>query len=176
MHKLPLLKFRLAFSTEHIIDFKFKFRARTTDAQPEVLLFRDLWALLIDIGGDETPNNDGEVLNTNSLSPPVETYWNKDNDMAWALSCDSGDSPSDLKAFMKRLYAATNSPLRIEGQPGISFKEYYNTLLETPMIFDSAEQVCSAHCCVITLTTFVVPMYYRGVCGSSDGLSSMVLK
>ena len=108
-------------------------------------MFRDLWALLDDIGGDETPNDDGEVLNTNSLTPPKVTYWNKDNDMAWALSCDSGDSPSDLKVFLKRAYAETNSPLRLEGQPGISFKEYYNTLLETPVIFESAEQVRVAH-------------------------------
>jgi hypothetical protein len=91
-------------------------------------LFRDLWALLIDIGGDETPNEDGQVLN-------------KDNNMAWALSCDTGDAPSDLKAFMKRVYAASNSPVRLPGQPGISFKEYYNTLMSTPMIFESANQV-----------------------------------
>ena len=113
----------------------------TTDLQPEVLLFRDLWALLIDIGGDETPNEDGQVLNTNALTPPKETYWNKDNNMAWAMSCDSGDAPSDLKAFMKRVYAVSNSPVRLPGQPGISFKDYYNTLMSTPMIFESANQV-----------------------------------
>lgn len=110
-----------------------------------MLLFRDLWALLEDIGGDETPNDDGEVLNANALTPPKVTYWNNDNDMAWALSCDSGNSPSDLKLFLKRVYAETNSPLRLKGQPGISFKEYYNTLLETPVIFESAEQVRVAH-------------------------------
>lgn len=104
-------------------------------------MFRDLWALLVDIGGDETPNESGQVLNTNALTPPKETYWNKDNDMAWALSCDSSDAPSDLKTFMKRVYAENNSPLRLKGQPGISFKEYYSTLMSTPTIFESADQV-----------------------------------
>ena len=149
---------------EDFIDFKFKFRSKTTDAQPEVLLFRDLWALLVDIGGDETPNDDGEVLNTNSLTPPKETYWSKDNEMAWALSCDSGETPSDLKAFLKRVYVATSSPFKLDGQPGISFKEYYSTLMETPMLFESADQwqVCAcaqlALLCSACFTTFLLSL------------------
>jgi hypothetical protein len=132
----------LEVAEEEFIDFKFKFRNKTTDRQPEVLLFLDLWSLLVDIGGDETPDEDGVVPrgNTNPLFVPKETYWDKDNDMAWALSCDSGLTPSDVKEFLKRLYIVNSSPLKLDGQPGISFKEYWNVLMGTPMIFESATQ------------------------------------
>ena len=104
-------------------------------------------------------------MNTNSLTPPKETYWSKDNEMARALSCDSGETPSDLKAFLKRVYVATSSPFKLDGQPGISFKEYYSTLMKTPMLFESADQrqvctrvqpalLCSALLCSTCFTTF----------------------
>lgn len=130
----------LNVSEEDFVDFKFKFRKKTTDEQPEMLLFIDLFSLLEDIGGDETPNSKGEVTGLNAMAPPRWTYWSQDNDMAWALHCESGVSPPDLKGFLKGVYTAANSPFKLEGQPGISFNEWYNTLLETPAIFESARQ------------------------------------
>lgn len=66
----------LEVGEDDFIDFKFKFRSKTSDRTPEVMLFLDLWALLVDIGGDETENEDGEVPNgkTNALNPPITTY------------------------------------------------------------------------------------------------------
>jgi hypothetical protein len=130
----------LNVSEEDFVDFKFKFRLKTSDAQPEMLVFLDLFSLLEDIGGDETPDERGLVTNVNAMAPPRETYWNQDNEMAWALHCESGVAPKDIKAFLKGVYTAANSPFKIEGQPGISFGEWYNTLLETPAIFESATQ------------------------------------
>eukprot|EP01043_Picozoa_sp_COSAG02_P011848 COSAG02_NODE_443_length_22233_cov_69.528870_4_plen_234_part_00 len=130
----------LNVSEEDFVDFKFKFRLKTTDTQPEMLLFLDLFSLLEDIGGDETPDEKGEVTNVNSMAPPRWTYWSQDNEMAWALHCDPGVSPADIKKFLKSVYTAANSPFKIEGQPGISFNEWFNTLLETPAIFESARQ------------------------------------
>lgn len=130
----------LNVSEEDFVDFKYKFRLKTTDEQPEMLLYLDLFSLLEDIGGDETPDEKGEVTNRNAMAPPRWTYWSQDNEMAWALHCESGAAPADIKKFLKEVYVAANSPFKREGQPGISFNEWYNTLLETPAIFESARQ------------------------------------
>merc|ERR1712196_402340 len=41
----------LNVSEADFIAFKYKFRQKTTDKQPEMLLYTDLWELLKDIGG-----------------------------------------------------------------------------------------------------------------------------
>eukprot|EP01052_Picozoa_sp_SAG31_P010413 SAG31_NODE_570_length_14016_cov_10.573543_4_plen_2093_part_00 len=135
----------LRVSEEDVVAFKFKFRQKTTDKQPEMLLFTDLWALLRDVGGSEQPNEDGDVSSPSkggpsALSPSFETWWNNDLEMAWALSCEPGLAPSDLKGFMKELYSVANSPLKQDGQPGISFREYFDVFLRTSATFDSADQ------------------------------------
>ena len=115
------------------IAFKFKFRSFTSDKQPEVLLYRDLWRLMVDMGGSEKPPDMSEpdVLpgpsngGPNALTPALETWWNNDNEMAWALNCEAGAAPSDLKNFLKHVYTAANSPLKQHGQPGISYREYH---------------------------------------------------
>ena len=129
----------LDVSEENFIEFKRKFRHRTSDEQPEMLLFRDLWKLLEDVGGTDKPDHDG-VVHSNALCPPKEQWWNNDCEMAWALSCDAGLVPGDLRSFLRRLYTAANSPLKQKGQPGISFGEWYDVLMSTPAEFESADQ------------------------------------
>ena len=131
----------LNVSEEDFVDFKFKFRLKTTDAQPEILAYLDLWSLMADLGkmfdfvsklldfvvkmfnfvlkmfdfagGDEEPDERGNITNTNAMAPPKETYWSNDNEMAWALSCESGVAPKDIKAFLKGIYTAHNSPFKL---------------------------------------------------------------
>ena len=129
----------LDVSEENFIEFKRKFRHRTSDEQPEMLLFRDLWKLLEDVGGTDKPDHDG-VVHSNALCPPKEQWWNNDCEMAWALSCDAGLVPGDLRSFLRRLYTTANSPLKQKGQPGISFGEWYDVLMSTPAEFESADQ------------------------------------
>ncbi len=135
----------LNVSEADFIAFKFKFRQYTTDKQPEVLLFLDLWKLMREIGGSEKPDEEGAVPGPssggpNALCPSSETWWNNEQEMAWALSCRDGAAPKDTKKFIKTVYNAANSPLKADGQPGISFKEYYKILMETPMVYESADQ------------------------------------
>ena len=135
----------LNVSEEDFIAFKFKFRTKTTDKQPEMLLYTDLWELLKDIGGSEKPDEDGNFEvpmrgGPSALSAAIETWWNNDHEMAWALSCEHGLAPGDLRKFVQELYTAANSPLKADGQPGISFREYFIALMETPSVYESADQ------------------------------------
>ena len=125
----------LNVSEADFVSFKFKFRTYTTDKQPEMLLFLDIWPLMVDIGGSEEPDDEGEVPGPsaggpNALSAALETWWNHDEEMAWALSCEAGLAPADPQNFLKALYTAANSPLKADGQPGISFREWHAALME----------------------------------------------
>lgn len=120
----------LDVAEEDFIVFKFAFRKKTPDDTPDLLLYKDLWALLVTIGGSDVPDNKG-VVTVNAMSPSLETHWAHDQEMAWALNVESGESPKSCKRFLQKIYNTANSPLKLPGQPGISFSEFWNILMDT---------------------------------------------
>jgi|EP01049_Picozoa_sp_SAG25_P007446 hypothetical protein len=121
----------LNVSEEDFIEFKFAFRKLTSDEAPDLLAYNKVWRLLTTIGGSEEPDNKGFVK-TNAMSPALETHWGHDQEMAWALNVQSGDKPVSVKGFVKKVYNTASSPLKLPGQPGISFSEYWQILMDTP--------------------------------------------
>eukprot|EP01048_Picozoa_sp_COSAG05_P009156 COSAG05_NODE_733_length_7644_cov_43.682704_6_plen_734_part_00 len=118
------------------IEFKYAYRKKTTDEAPDLLMHKDLWSLMVEIGGSEIADEQGK-MNTSAMSPPLMTHWPHDQEMAWALNVESGNEPSSVKGFLKKLYNTANSPLKLMHQPGISFGEFWQALVETPGDFES---------------------------------------
>ena len=146
----------LDISEQDFEAFKYLFRSKTTDEQPELLKFIDVWPLLAEVG-DTDGHDDSGNIKENPFSPASIEEWEMEHATAWKLSLPSAGTTElqwlEVKDFVQRLYDEGHSPINRLGQPGYdedrgldengrrqelgSFQEYWDTLIGCPGLFKS---------------------------------------
>jgi hypothetical protein len=131
----------LDISEEDFAKFKYTFRDFTSDKHPEELPYPNLWSLMATVGSKAGHDDEGNVIES-VLSPPARVKWLKPQYTPWRIAQGAEASqagPSDLKAFLHALYEQDNSPLQEPHERiGITFDSFYDTLIQTPAMFESA--------------------------------------
>lgn len=129
----------LHISEQEFERFKYIFREFTTDREPEKLMFRKLWPLLVWIGSEATTDEHGNSVEM-VLSPPVIVEFRSAERKAFRRT--RGDSSSkyvsNLVEFLTRFYHEEGS-FRPSERVGITFNSWYSALMETPACFESAD-------------------------------------
>ena len=119
-------------------EFKYAFRAQTTDKTPELLPYQKLWTVLASVGKLDGHNDDGIVIE-NALAPPPISEWTREEFVAWkvAKGRSADQNCTDVQSLVHNLYFQNNSPINNEAERvGIGFSEHWQALLDTPAVFD----------------------------------------
>eukprot|EP01047_Picozoa_sp_COSAG01_P026068 COSAG01_NODE_1667_length_9569_cov_30.111404_3_plen_494_part_00 len=116
----------LDISEKDFDKFKYLFRSFTTDQQPDVLAYTDMWALLRSAGGMESAEDPEQE---SPFSPPLRELWDDKQEVAWrrslqGLSPDAVTPWAEVESLCRRLHDEGHSPTNCDGQPG--YDEYRN--------------------------------------------------
>jgi hypothetical protein len=128
----------LGISEADFEEFKYAFRAQTSDKTPELLPYQNLWKVLASIGKLDGHTADG-IVTENALAPPPISEWTREEFVAWKIAKGRApdDQCADVESFLHDLYFQNNSPINNEiERVGIGFSEHWKALLETPSVFD----------------------------------------